>query len=58
MRLDALATEVQSRSLSLSAVARAREQLTELSDRAAWVADDNARKHLAKRVGDLLKRIG
>ncbi len=57
-QLDDLAGEVQSRSLSLAALARAREQLAELSDRAAWVADDDARKHLANRVGDLLKRIG
>ncbi len=57
-RLDAVAAEVQSRSLSLAAVARVREQLAELSDRVAWVADDAARKHLANRVADLLKWIG
>jgi MoxR-like ATPase len=57
-RLDAVAAEIQSRSLSLAAVARAREQLAELSDRVAWVADDAARKHLVNRVADLLKWIG
>ncbi len=57
-RLDDLAAEVQSRSLSLVVVARVREQLAELSDRTAWVADDDARRHLANRVGDLWKRIG
>ena len=57
-RLEAVATEVQSRSPSLAAMARLREQLAELSDRVAWVADDSARKHLANRVADLLKWIG
>ena len=57
-QLDAVAAEIQSRSLGLAAVARVREQLTELSDRAAWLADDAARKHLVNRVGDLLKWIG
>jgi MoxR-like ATPase len=57
-RLDAAAGELQSRSLSLAAVARLREQLAEIADRAAWLADDAARKHLGDRAGDLLKRLG
>ncbi|MGP0063263.1 MAG: AAA family ATPase [Isosphaeraceae bacterium] len=57
-RLDAIAAEVESRSLGLAAVARVREQLAELSDRVAWVEDELARKHLANRVNDLLKWIG
>ncbi len=57
-RLDAIAAEVQSRSLGLAAVARVREQLAELSDRVAWVDDESARNHLANRVADLLKWIG
>jgi MoxR-like ATPase len=57
-RLDAAAGELQARSLSLAAVARLREQLAEIADRAAWLADDAARKHLGQRAGDLLKRLG
>jgi MoxR-like ATPase len=57
-RLDAAAGEVQSRSLSLAAVARLREQLADIADRAAWLADDAARTHLVGRAGDLLKRLG
>ena len=57
-RLDAAAGEVQSRALSLAAVARLREQLADIADRAAWLADDAARTHLVSRAGDLLKRLG
>ncbi len=57
-RLDDVAAELQSRSLGLAALSRIREQLAELSDRAAWVADDAARNYLANRVGTLLKSIG
>jgi MoxR-like ATPase len=57
-RLEQLAGEVQSRKLSVAAAARAREQLTDLADRAAWLADDAARKHLVDRARDLLKWLG
>jgi MoxR-like ATPase len=39
-------------------VARLREQLAEIADRAAWLTDDAVRKHLGDRAGDLLKRLG
>jgi MoxR-like ATPase len=57
-RLDELADEIRSRKLGLAAAARAREQLAELSDRAAWLADDAPRKHLTGRAADLLKWLG
>jgi MoxR-like ATPase len=57
-RLEAAAGEIQSRSLSLAAVARLREQLADIADRAAWLADEAARTHLVGRAGDLLKRLG
>jgi MoxR-like ATPase len=57
-RLDALAGEVQSRTLSLSAAARAREQLADVVDRAAWLPDDPARKFLFDRAGELIRRLG
>jgi MoxR-like ATPase len=57
-RLDELAGEIQSRKLGVAAAARAREQLTDVADRAAWLADDPARKYLVDRAGDLLKWLG
>jgi MoxR-like ATPase len=57
-RLEELAGEIQSRKLGVAAAARAREQLTDLADRAAWLADDPARKYLVDRAGDLLKWLG
>jgi MoxR-like ATPase len=57
-RLDAAGALVQSRSLSIAAVARLREQLADLADRTAWLADDAARQHLLKRAGDLLRQLG
>src|SRR5262245_38453412 len=49
-QLDALADELQARSLSLASVARLRERLAELADRAAWLADDQARHHVVDRI--------
>lgn len=57
-RLDALAGEVQARTLSLSAAARTREQLADLVDRAAWLPDDPARRYLVDRANELLRRLG
>jgi MoxR-like ATPase len=57
-RLDDIAREVQSKKPTVAAAARAREQLADLADRAAWLADDAARQHLADRARDLLKSIG
>jgi MoxR-like ATPase len=57
-QLDAIALEMQDRSLALAAMARLRERLSELSDRAAWLSDDEPRKHVTGRVRELLKRLG
>src|SRR5262249_46054702 len=56
--LEVLAGEIQSRKLGAAAAARAREQLTDLADRAAWLADGPARQHLVDRARDLLKYLG
>ena len=57
-QLDAIALEMQDhRSLGLAAMARLRERLAELSDRAEWVTEDAPRAHLAGRVRELLKRL-
>ncbi len=44
--------------LSLLALARLRERLAELGDRAAWVLDEQARRHLLERSGKMLERLG
>ena len=43
---------------SLATVARLRERVVDLADRAAWVADDAARAHLRARTDGFLKRLG
>jgi MoxR-like ATPase len=57
-QLDAITLEIQDRTLGLAAMARLRERLAELSDQAAWLTQDEPRKHLTTRVRDLLKRLG
>jgi MoxR-like ATPase len=62
-QLDAIAAELPESSasgkpLSLLAVARLRERLAELADRAAWVIDERARRYLLEKSGKLLERIG
>ena len=43
---------------SLADLARLREQVARVADRAAWVTDDAARRHLTEKAGKLLERIG
>jgi MoxR-like ATPase len=57
-RLDAVGALVDSRPLALAAVARIREQVADLADRAAWLADDAARRHLVAHARELLKKLG
>jgi MoxR-like ATPase len=57
-QLDALAAEVQTDRKSLTVLARLRERLSGLSDQAAWVGDEAARKHLLRRTEELLKKLG
>ena len=64
-QLDAIAAELpdlggkgRPPSLSLLALARLRERLAELADRAAWVVDEKARRHLLERSGKLLEQVG
>ena len=45
-QLDAAEAESRAGTLGLAAVARLRERVADLADRAAWVADDAARAHL------------
>jgi MoxR-like ATPase len=57
-QLDAAEGESREGTLSLAAVARLRERVADLADRAAWVADDAAREHLLGRSAQLLRRLG
>jgi hypothetical protein len=43
---------------SLAELARLREQVARVADRAAWVPDEAARRHLTDKAGTLLARIG
>jgi MoxR-like ATPase len=43
---------------SLAELARLREQVARVADRAAWVTDEAARQHLTDKAGGLLRRIG
>jgi MoxR-like ATPase len=42
---------------SLADIARLREQVTRIADRATWVGDESARRHLTEKAGKLLGRI-
>jgi MoxR-like ATPase len=57
-QLDDLEKEMQSDGQSLTVLARLRERLASLADRAAWVADADGRRHLLERAGKLLQKIG
>lgn len=56
--LDAAERELGSGPAGLAALARLRERLTDLSDRAAWVGDEAARRHLLERAAAALRRLG
>src|SRR5947209_4703883 len=45
-QLDAVADEIQPDAASLTALARLRERVADLADRAAWLPDDHERGHL------------
>ncbi len=57
-QLDAAEQELQADGNGLLALARLRERVADLADRAAWVRDDGARQHLLRRSGQILKRLG
>jgi MoxR-like ATPase len=57
-QLDAVERELETDHLSLASVARLRERVADLADRAAWVGSDRSRQHLLERTGKLLERLG
>jgi MoxR-like ATPase len=59
-QLDAVGKEIEAgrSALTLLAAARLRERVAGLADRAAWVLDESARRHLLQRTGRLLEQLG
>ncbi len=57
-QIDAIEAGLHGSSTTLAELARLREQVGALADRAAWVGDEKARKHLIDRVAKLLARVG
>jgi MoxR-like ATPase len=57
-QLDSVEQELQTNGQSLTELARLRERVADLADRAAWVREDAGRKHLVSRAGTLLQKIG
>jgi MoxR-like ATPase len=57
-QLDAAERELSADGQSLKALARLRERVADLADRAAWVTDEEARKHLSEHAGRILQRLG
>jgi MoxR-like ATPase len=56
--LDEAAAELERGRPSLSTVARLRERVGDLADRAAWLVDEQERTHLKRRASALLDRLG
>lgn len=57
-QLEEVKQETEKDHLSLTALARLRERVAGLADRAAWVADDRSRNHLLEQARQLRERLG
>jgi MoxR-like ATPase len=57
-QLDALEIQFDGTKLGLSTAARLREQVADVSDRAAWLADVKSREFLLGRARKCLERLG
>jgi MoxR-like ATPase len=57
-RMDAIDSELRGGRMSLSSLARLREQVADLADQAAWVPDESVRGHLRKRTNEILHKLG
>jgi MoxR-like ATPase len=56
-QLDEVERELSADGQSLRTLARLRERVADLADHAAWIVEEEPRKHLLKRTGELLKRL-
>jgi MoxR-like ATPase len=57
-QLDGAERDLQKDGRGLLSLARLRERIAALADRAAWIADEDSRRHLLERSRQLLQRIG
>ena len=57
-QLESAEKEVDRGPTALAALARLRDHVGAIADRAAWVGDEQPRKHLLERVARLLARVG
>lgn len=57
-QLERIEAEIAQGTLTLSAIARLRERLGDLSDKSAWLADARSRNHLLEKVRKCLERLG
>jgi MoxR-like ATPase len=56
-QLDAIEAQLNGSRLGLTAVARLREQVSSLADRAAWLPEPESRNHLAEQVRKCVQRL-
>jgi MoxR-like ATPase len=57
-RLQEIDREAAQEGRSLLELARLKERVGDIADKAAWVRDEIARKHLLEQTGRLLRRLG
>jgi MoxR-like ATPase len=57
-QLDAVEQQLKGGKLTLSAVARLKERVTDLADQAAWLGDSESRGHLLERTRKCLEELG
>jgi MoxR-like ATPase len=56
--LDTIERELAGGKLTLSALARLKERVADLADRAAWLGDANGRKYVLERARKCLEQLG
>src|SRR5205085_2074153 len=57
-QLDGVEQQLKGGRLTLSAVARLKERVTDLADRAAWLGDAESRGYLLERTRKCLEELG
>src|SRR5260370_16119989 len=58
LQLDGLERELAQDKPSLTTLARMRERIADLADKAAWIPEQTRRKHLLDRASTMLERLG
>ncbi len=57
-QLEAVEKQIQAGNLTLAAVARLKERVTDLADRAAWLTNTECRSYLLQRTRQCLEQLG